>query len=481
MRARSLSSKLLWLTILFVMIAEVLIFVPSVANMRLRWLEDRLNTAAAAAVVIDGLDRMELPVSVRDETLMATGTKAIVLRSDGTSRVIVNSDMPSEVTAQFDLHAAGPLQMIADAFETLAFGGDRAIRVIGAVPGDPTTTIDLVLDDTPLRKAMFIYARNVFFLSILISFITAGLVFFAINRIMIRPVRHMTENMQAFSSDPENPARVITPRGIQDELGLAEGHLADMQTRLQVTLREQKHLADLGLAVSKINHDMRNILTSAQLMSDRLAMVDDPMVKRFAPKLLRTIDRAVAYSGEVLAYGKAREAEPTRRRIRLKQLCTDICELVGEDKIAEIDFRIDMADDFEIDADSEQLFRALYNLVRNAAQALSADSGDPALIRRITMAAEIIGGATEIRVCDTGPGLPRKARENLFQPFRGSARAGGTGLGLAIARELILAHGGTINLVETPGVGADFRIRLPIQTQQSGTTAQRSPAPVQSV
>ena len=481
MRARSLSSKLLWLTILFVMIAEVLIFVPSVANMRVRWLEDRLNTAAAAAVVIDGLDRMELPVSVRDETLMATGTKAIVLRSDGTSRIIVSSDMPPDVAVQFDLHNKNPVQMILDAFEALAFGGDRAIRVVGPVTGDPAKTIDLVLDDTPLRTAMFVYARNVFFLSILISFITAGLVFFAINRIMIKPVRRMTENMQAFSGDPENPARVIAPRGVRDELGLAEGHLAEMQTRLQETLREQKHLADLGLAVSKINHDMRNILTSAQLMSDRLAMVDDPMVKRFAPKLLRTIDRAVAYSGEVLAYGKAREAEPTRRRIRLKQLCTDICELVGEDKIAAIDFEIKVADDFEIDADSEQLFRALYNLVRNAAQALSADAADPSLVRRITLAAETTGGVTEIRVCDTGPGLPKKARENLFQPFRGSARSGGTGLGLAIARELVLAHGGTIELVDTPGAGADFRIRLPLQAHRPGPSALRTPVPTQGL
>ena len=86
--ALSLSSKLLWLTILFVMIAEVLIFVPSVANTRVRWLADRLNTAAAAAVVIDGINEMELPQSIQDDTLMATGTKAIVLRKDGASRMI---------------------------------------------------------------------------------------------------------------------------------------------------------------------------------------------------------------------------------------------------------------------------------------------------------------------------------------------------------------------------------------------------------
>ena len=71
-----LSGKLLLLTAVFVMIAEVLIFVPSVANMRLMWLRDRLNTAAAASVVIEGLPDQELPRPVQEETLLATGTKA---------------------------------------------------------------------------------------------------------------------------------------------------------------------------------------------------------------------------------------------------------------------------------------------------------------------------------------------------------------------------------------------------------------------
>ena len=175
--------------------------------------------------------------------------------------------------------------------------------------------IDIVMDEAPLREAMLIYGRNVFLLSLIISFFTAGLVFVAINTLMIRPIRRMTVNMQAFSREPDNPERIIRPRQVADELGLAERHLESMQQELQKTLKEQQRLANLGLAVSKINHDMRNILASAQLLSDRLSMVDDPVVKRFGPKLLRTMDRAVSYTGEVLAYGRAREAEPNRRRV----------------------------------------------------------------------------------------------------------------------------------------------------------------------
>ena len=462
-RTMSLSSKLLWLTILFVMIAEVLIFVPSVANTRVRWLADRLNIAAAAAVVIDAVNQMELPQSIQDDALMATGTKAIVLRRDGASRMIATADMPPVVTHQYDLSAVTPVGAIVDAFDTFLFGGDRVIRVYGPVADDPNMQIELVLEDAPLRHAMLIYGRNVFLLSVLISLITASMVFFAINRLLFRPVRRVTENMQAFSEDPENPANIIVPGPPVDELSAAEGHLAAMQTRLQQTLKEQRHLADLGLAVSKINHDMRNILTSAQLMSDRLAMIDDPMVKRFAPKLLRTIDRAVSYSGEVLAYGKAREAQPRRRFINLATLACEVRDIVTEETEADIHYVLDIDPGLEVEADSDQMFRVLYNLVRNAVQAFGADPADEALVQRITLSARRTGSVVEIRVTDTGPGLPAKARENLFQPFRGSARSDGTGLGLAIARELVIAHGGSIMLDETVTQGAAFRIELPDQ------------------
>lgn len=459
---RSLSAKLLLLTILFVMIAEVLLFVPSVANMRLRWLEDKLNMAASASLVIEGFEEMELPDPVQAETLMSTGTKAIVLRRAGASRLIASGDMPSEVNDQYDLTSVGPLTAVMDAFDTLLFGGNRIIRVFGPV-GESDVTIELVLEDAELHNAMLVYSRNVLLISLVISFITAGLVFLAINGMMIRPIRRMTASMEAFSEAPTDASRVIVPRAGNDELADAELHLAAMQRRLQKTMREQKNLADLGLAVSKINHDMRNILASAQLMSDRLAAVDDPVVKRFAPKLLRTIDRAVGYTNEVLAYGRAQEAEPRRRWLRLHRLVSDVRDLLAIDTRADIDFVIDMSEDLEIEADSEQLFRVIHNLARNAAEALREQPNDGALVRRITVSASRQGSVVTIVVDDTGPGMPESARANLFTAFKGSSRSGGTGLGLAIARELVVAHGGTIRLLEKAAPGTAFEITMPDQ------------------
>ncbi|MCF3639149.1 HAMP domain-containing histidine kinase [Rhizobium sp. TRM95111] len=457
-RLSGLSGRLLVLTVLFVMLAEVLIFVPSVANMRLRWLNDRLNTAAAAAVVVDGLPDRVLPRPLQDETLMATGTKAIVLRRKDASRMIAVADMPPSVDAKFDLSDMAPLSAIRDAFDTLAFGGDDVIRVYGPV-ADSDLTIEVVLEDKALRRAMLVYARNVFFLSIGISLFTAALIFLSINRMLIRPIRRMTENMRDFAADPSDPKRVLVPSSGRDELAAAGTHLAQMQHALQRTLKEQKNLADLGLAVSKINHDMRNILSSAQLMSDRLADVDDPVVKRFAPKLVRSIDRAVSYTKDVLSYGRMREPEPHRRFIPLRPLIQDVSDMLGIEPRSGIEFSIQVDHRLEVDADGEQLFRVIHNICRNAVEALALQPAGAR--RRVLVQALRTGSVVSITIDDTGPGMPAKARENLFTAFRGSVRAGGTGLGLAIARELVHAHGGTIALVEKAAPGTQFRIELP--------------------
>ena len=309
---------------------------------------------------------------------------------------------------------------------------------------------------------MLVYSRNVALLSLVISLFTATLVYAAIDRIMIRPIRAMTSSMLAFARAPDDPGRIIAPENRSDEIGVAERELADMQQRLQKTLGEQKHLADLGLAVSKINHDMRNILASAQLLSDRLRGVRDPSVQAFAPKLLRALDRAVSYSEGVLAYGRTQEAPPSRRQVRLRQLVDEVQDLLGVDGAGSIEFVNGVDAGFEVDADSEQLFRVLTNLSRNAIEAMAADNS-AAMVRRLTISAERIGSVSRILVTDTGPGLPQKARENLFAAFRGSARSGGTGLGLAIAHELVRAHGGSLELVESIGGRTVFSVTIPDQ------------------
>lgn len=459
-----LSSKLLILTALAVLIAEVLIFVPSIANMRVRWMSSRLDTVDAVSEVLIASGNINIPREVQDKVLLATGTKAIALREAGASHLLAMSEMPGNIDQVVDLNNISEAAAIWDAFGTLFNGGNRTLRIYGSNPpsATPGRIIEIVTSDAPLRHAMLSYATNVAIISLLISVIAASLIYLLIHEMLLRPVRLMHRNMIDFASAPDNPTRILVPENRKDEFGIAQRQIAHIQSDLQRTLKEQKHLADLGLAVSKINHDMRNILASAQLMSDRLADTRDPMVQRFAPKLIHTLSRAINYSESVMAYGRSQEAPPAPRRVQLSTVILDVQETLNLRTESGIEFENLIPIDFELNVDSEQLFRVLHNLCRNSVQAMERDHrSDVSTVKRLTLSAGRIGTTTIIGVEDTGPGLPQKARDNLFTAFKGSTRSDGTGLGLAIAQELVRAHGGTIELREDRPIGAHFEIRLP--------------------
>ena len=475
---RSLSTKLLIMTVVFVMIAEVLIFVPSVANFRMRWLQDRVNTAAVAALVVVNSEAGLLPRKMQDDILMATGAQAIGLKADGVSRLLAIEEMPQKVARHVYLQNTGGFKAITDTFDTLIYGGNRSIRVHAPI-AESAKQIDVVLSDGPLVAAIWVYARNVFILSLIISFITGGLLFLALNRLLIHPIRNMTANMLRFADAPEDRRLVIQDSGRGDELGVAERELGSMQRHLQEALSERKHLADLGLAISKINHDMRNLLAPAQLLSDRLAETKDPLVQRIAPRIMRALDRAVSYSESVMSYGRAKEAPPKRKLIALQPIVEDVIQLLGIDGVANVEVKNLVDADLKVDADPDQLFRVLGNLCRNAAQALTSLT-DVRAPRHLIITGGRIGNATLIGVEDTGPGLSPMARENLFAAFTGSTRADGTGLGLAIAHEIVRAHAGTLELRDDREGGAHFEIRIPDQAVSMTEWKQRKSGAAQA-
>jgi signal transduction histidine kinase len=232
-----------------------------------------------------------------------------------------------------------------------------------------------------------------------------------------------------------------------------------MQVDIASLLQQKSRLAALGLAVSKINHDLRNLLTSAQLFSEGLSHLPDPRVQRFAPKLMRALERAIAFCESTLSYGRAQEPPPDRRMVELEPLVEEVHETL-EMSTSRIGWIAAIERGLVVDADPDQLLRVILNLTRNAVQALETRApNDPARDQvRITGRRE--GAVVAIEVSDTGPGIPAKAREHLFEAFQTAARSGGTGLGLVIAAELIRAHGGDIKLVEGT-IGATFRLTIP--------------------
>jgi signal transduction histidine kinase len=455
-----LSTKLLFLTILFVMVAEVLIYVPSVANFRLTWLKERLVSAQIASLALEAAPGLEVSSDLARELLTNAGVLAVVLERGDARRLILRSEMPPPLDQRYDLRRSMPVLWLTDAFATLFAGPGRVIGVVDTAPNGGGERIEIIIREAPLKSAMVRFSVNVLSLSLSIAVITAVLVYLALNWLMVRPIRRLTRSMMLFSESPEDASRVIEPSGRDDEIGRAETELAQMQRQLHSMLQQKGHLAALGLAVSKINHDLRNLLAHAQLMSDRLRMIKDPAVERLVPKLVVALDRAVELCSNTLKFGKAQEAPPDRRRFALAPLVDEVGEMGDAGDTGPVRFLNLVPSDLEIDADRDQLFRILSNLVRNAVQALDRGADPRVETAEVRVDARREGSVVAIEVADNGPGVPDRVRANLFEAFRGSASPGGIGLGLAIAAELTRLHGGEIELVDgTPG--ARFRVTIP--------------------
>jgi signal transduction histidine kinase len=365
---------------------------------------------------------------------------------------MIASDMPPTVDITYDLRDAGFFQLIVDALATLGRTGDTILRVLDKSPKEQNVVVEILLGEGPMRTEMWEFGGRILALSIVISVITATLVFLSLRGLLVAPMRRITTSMMAFRDNPEDASRVIEPGARDDEIGVAERALAELQETVRQALRQNARLAALGTAVTKINHDLRNILSTARLVSDSLAGSAAPEVKRAVPRLLDAIDRAVALCSGTLNF--TREGAPPLKIQRfllasMVEELADLLELKGGERPLLIDR---VPPDLAVEADREQLHRVLMNLLRNATEAGA---------RSMMIGAAAENGEIAIEVRDDGPGLPPKALANLFLPFAGSARPGGTGLGLAIAREVMRAHGGDIVLSESTEHGTVFRLSLP--------------------
>jgi len=452
----SLSGRFLILTVVFVMLAEILIFVPSIARFREDFLNARLDRSQIASLAL--LASEEISGELQNELLENAGVFNIVLRRNESRQLVLSSPIPSPVAATFDMRNATAFELIRDAMARLAEPEPQVIRVIGEPSRMAGLLIEVTLDTPDLRAAMIDYGLRILLLSAVISAVTALLLFLAVRRFLVKPIKRVVGHMQSYAAAPEDARRVITPSAGVTELREAEDTLQLMQTQLTGALKQKERLAQLGGAVAKVSHDLRNILTSAQLFTDRIEMSEDPIVKRMAPKLVSSITRAVHLCETTLAYGKAEEPGPRLSRVHLANIVSDVIDSerlsVGDGQVS---FSEDIPASLIIRADAEQLYRVIANLVRNARQAI-VNSGQPG---EINIAATDTDEDWIIHISDTGPGLPEKAREHLFKPFQGGATKGGTGLGLTIAQELVRGHGGQLMLDRSDKTGTVFAITLP--------------------
>jgi signal transduction histidine kinase len=447
-----LSARLLLLTAFFVMLSEVFIYAPSIGRFRVSYLQEHIAAAHLASLALEVPPDNMVSAQLRKQLLDHVGAQGVVLTRSGSKSLILSKDMPPRIDATYDLSKGTFFGLIGDAFMTLVNDGSRVLRIVGSSAKQPDVKIEVVLNEGPLRAAMIDYSTRILALSIVISLMTAVLVYLSLQWLFVRPMRNLTASMIEFRENPEDGRRLVVPGKRTDEMGVAERELAGMQRGLRAALMQKARLAALGTAVTKINHDLRNILATAQLVSDHVEQTDDPNVKRIAPTLMGSIDRAVTLCSKTLQFAQEGAAELELAWFSLRSLVdevTDALQGMSDGAIVENGITVD----FRLHADRDQIFRVLINLIRNAFEAGAS---------RVTIAASADDVQTIIEVVDDGPGLPTRVRANLFQPFTGSTRVGGSGLGLSIARDLLRGHGGDISLVKTNPDGTVFRLVLPI-------------------
>lgn len=439
-----LSARLLLLTVAFVMLAEVLIFAPSVARFREEYFLDRIAAAHLAVLTLDATPDLMVSDQLKQELLRHVGAQGISVRRGG-MKLTLSMDGARAIDETVMLDQQSIPRMITAAFSDMASSQNAVLRVVGQSPRDPSVEIELVLDKEPLTDALVFFGQRILWLSLVISIITAGLVFIALRWLMVRPLGRLTQNMVRFREDPEDGTRILQPSDRRDEIGVAERQLADMQSSLRQSLQQKERLAALGTAVAKINHDLKGVLSSAILVFDRLEDSADPEVRRIAPGLTGSIERAVGMLSQTLSYVGADTPDIALKPIALVDLVAALKASIN----GLIEVRASVAAPLTVQADRDQLLRVFENLVRNAAEAGAT---------RVDISAHRFEGTVTIDVLDNGSGLPPRAKENLFRPFQGSTRVGGTGLGLAISRELMRGQGGDLQLESTGAEGTAFRL-----------------------
>jgi signal transduction histidine kinase len=470
-----LSPRLLLLTILFALVAELLILAPSLASYHEARLLDRVRAAELASLAVEAAPEGGVSDALAAQLLNGAGVVSVAVQSGGVRRLLLEAPQFERTPDVVDLRNRNPASWLARPFSTLVSGRDSNLRVLAAPTFRDGDFVEIVVPEPPLKKELWGYLLGLIGVTAFISAVAGGALYLTLNFFLVRPMQRITQSMERFRADPNDPAAGIELSGRRDEIGRAETELGAMQAEIRAALASRARLAALGEAVAKINHDLRNMLSSAQLASERMAMSGDPKVAAALPRLERALDRAIGLTTGVLAYGKSEEAPPQPAELMLRPSLEAAAEDAGLTPQG-VRLDCDVAEDATMAADPEQLHRILVNLLRNGREAIE-ETGAARGVVEVSFRRD--GPNAVLRIADTGPGIPERARERLFQPFVGSGRKGGTGLGLAVSRELAQGHGGDLVLAESGPDGAVFELIIP-QRHELAASSVAAPEPLQA-
>ena len=452
-----LSWRVLGLVVVALMIAELLLFLPSIARFRQDYLEQLIESGTLAALALDATPDNMVTEEVKRTLLNHARVDTVVLVEPNKPKRALMSVEPRPDMMRFNFAERGQVGMIWDALQAMARDGTQFISVGGHSMRLPNAMVWIIVDELPMRIAMYGYAGRILLMSVVIALFTSTLLYLALRWLIVRPLDDLSTDMVAFRRAPEEPGNARAPARRGDEIGVVDREFQNLQRELRASLLQKTRLAEIGAATNKINHDLRNMLSTARLLSDRLAHSGDERTRALAPMILGTIDRAARLAGDALDYVRGRPT-PKLTELELIDLVDEVgvaLQEQGDDadpnKLRNWINRVDS--ELRVHADHDLLYRVFVNLGRNAFDVGASE---------VTILAQVSGRYILIDVCDNGPGLSPPVVAQLFQPFMTAGRSGGAGLGLAIARDLVRAHGGDITLSDNGTSGATFRFTLPL-------------------
>jgi len=460
--SRRLSGKLLLMTIGFVMLAELVIFIPSAAKFRQDWLIERAQQAGLLAQALTGVPNYEASEVLTQQFMEDTDVTMMSAKRNGMSEFMLGHPPEKGNITMVELREERRLPRYRDAFRAFFGSADGCLRILSPSPVAGQDALELIIPEGKLKWAMRDYFKDIFWLSLVIALITGLLIYLTMLVLIIRPIEKLAKGLSDFREDPEKRQSNRPPTKRKDEIGQLEREFHDMKQSVRSGFKQRERLATLGMAVAKINHDLRNVLTSASLVSDRLASDQDERVSKMGNRLTRAIDRGVKLTGDVLNYSQSGSDKTEYESVRISFLLGEVAgDTLGNFGAGprKINFINKVPSDLTVMADPDHSYRIFQNLFRNAAQAMAGIREDDAQ-RDLTVEAVPTGDKITIRIIDTGPGLPEKAKDNLFKAFVGSSGNGNTGLGLTISKELANDQDGDLLLESTDGQGTIFNVSL---------------------
>lgn len=375
---------------------------------------------------------------------------------DGQTILILGQPPEAAIVAVEDLRTPRRFpDFLATGMEFFA-SGDGYLRLIMDSPIEGQDRLELLVPCAAIGAELRAYAGRILLLSLLIAAFVGALIYLVMLRLIVRPVQKLADDMTAFREAPQKRRRFAPPLRRDDEIGQLQREFHEMKQSLRAAFRQRERLASLGLSVTKINHDLRNVLSTALLMADRLSMNSDPQLADMGERLTRTVERGVGLTEEVLEYSSAREPQPELETVQFRRSVADV-QMDLRTAFPKVRLANQIDPSVRVTADPEQLYRILSNLTRNAAQAICHQKNP-----RIEISADIVGETVITKIMDNGPGLPDYVEDRLFLPFTRGSDEGSTGLGLSISKELAEGMGGSLELLDTSEDGTAFILGLPL-------------------